>query len=91
MLVNRSTSFRVAHKSQAVRPELQQVWAGPIVVECVHQLSFLHALGQVTAVAEYFKSKGDKVTCGKDLGGEYDNLAGSFMLFRGTPMQADWV
>ena len=42
-------------------------------------------------MAEYYKSKGDKVTCGKDLGGVDDNLGGSFMLFRGAPMQNDWI
>ena len=45
----------------------------------------------VTAAAELNKSKDDKVTTGKELGGVEYNLAGSFMLFRGAPMQADWV
>ena len=37
------------------------------------------------------KSKDDKITSGKYLGGEKFNLGGSFMLFRGAPMQDDWV
>ena len=52
---------------------------------------FLHALGKVTKEAEYNKSEGDYVARGYNLGGVDDNLGGSFMLFRGAPMQADWV
>ena len=52
---------------------------------------FLNALGTVSRSAELHKSMGDKVTPGKELGGVERNLAGSFMLFRGAPMQADWV
>ena len=51
----------------------------------------LKALGTVSRNAEEYKSKDDKVTPGKELGGVEYNLAGSFMLFRGAPMQADWV
>ena len=42
-------------------------------------------------MAEYNKSDDDKVTTGHALGGKYMNLGGSFMLFRGAPMQDDWV
>ena len=52
---------------------------------------FLKALAIVSWSAEFYKSMGDKVTPGKELGGVDRNLAGSFMLFRGAPMQADWV
>ena len=52
---------------------------------------FLKALAIVSRSAEKYKSKGDKVTPGKELGGVEWNLPGSFMLFRGAPMQADWV
>jgi len=51
----------------------------------------LQALGRVTVGAEYNKSVDDKVTTGKSLGGVFYNLGGSFMLFRGAPMQDDWV
>ena len=51
----------------------------------------MKALGRVTLVAESYKSDDDKVTTGKALEGEYYNLGGSFMLFRGAPMQDDWV
>ena len=52
----------------------------------------MKALGEVTLCAEEKKSVDDKVTTGKALGGEEDyNLGGSFMLFRGAPMQDDWV
>ena len=42
-------------------------------------------------MAEWNKSKDDMITTGEDLGGVCDNMAGSFMLFCGAPMQADWV
>ena len=51
----------------------------------------MKALGEVTEGAEYYKSVDDKVTTGEALGGEDCNLGGSFMLFRGAPMQDDWV
>ena len=51
----------------------------------------MQALGAVTLVAESFKSVDDKVTTGVALGGVNCNLGGSFMLFRGAPMQDDWV
>lgn len=51
----------------------------------------MKALGVVTLEAEGNKSVDDKVTTGEALGGEYMNLGGSFMLFRGAPMQDDWV
>ena len=51
----------------------------------------MQALGEVTLWAETFKSVDDKVTTGQDLGGKDWNLGGSFMLFRGAPMQDDWV
>ena len=52
---------------------------------------FLKALARITISAEINRSKDDKVTPGKDLGAVFFNMAGSFMLFRGAPMQADWV
>ena len=52
---------------------------------------FLKALGSVSRSAEMYKSKDDKVTAGEKLGGSEWNMAGSFMLFRGAPMQDDWV
>ena len=51
----------------------------------------MKALGEVTLCAEEKKSVDEKVTTGKALGGEFRNLGGSFMLFRGAPMQDDWV
>jgi len=51
----------------------------------------LQALGVVTFGAERYKSDDDKLTTGLDLGGVNCNLGGSFMLFRGAPMQDDWV
>lgn len=51
----------------------------------------MKALGVVTLKAEYHKSVDDKVTTGMALGGVKYNLGGSFMLFRGAPMQDDWV
>ena len=53
---------------------------------------FLYALGRVTSQAEYNKSNDDRVARGFDyFGGVKYNLAGSFMLFRGAPMQNDWI
>ena len=52
---------------------------------------FMHALGRVTERAEYGKSKDDKAIRGFLMGKVDFNMAGSFMLFRGAPMQADWV
>ena len=52
---------------------------------------FLQALGEVTFVAEKYKSEGDKIAPGETLGGKSMNMAGSFMLFRGAAMQDDWV
>ena len=51
----------------------------------------MKALGEVTRKAELSKSVDDKVTTGKALGDLPWNLGGSFMLFRGAPMQDDWV
>ena len=51
----------------------------------------MQALGEVTLWAEDGKSVDDKVTTGQALGGVKWNLGGSFMLFRGAPMQDDWV
>ena len=51
------------------------------------ELGPLHrALVVVIALAEKYKSEGDKMTPGKDLGGDSWNMGGSFVLWRGAPM-----
>ena len=50
---------------------------------------FLKALAEITSASE--ENKTDKVTPGEELGGVRDNMAGSFLLFRGAPMKHEWI
>ena len=52
---------------------------------------FLHALGRVTAAAESYKSAGEKIAPGNTFGGAHNNMAGSFLLWRGASMKQEWV
>ena len=52
---------------------------------------YLRALFVITRYAEAGKQSQDKVTTGAMKGGEYRNLAGVFMLWRGAAMKEEWI
>ena len=66
--------------------------ARDIDLDYLQQLGpFLRALHVIAFASEKNKKEGDRVTTGKELGGSNWNMAGSFFLFRGAPMQDEWV
>lgn len=52
---------------------------------------FLQALSCIASRSEEFKYEGDMVEPGKNISYVYGNMAGSFMLFRGTIMLDNWI
>ena len=52
---------------------------------------FLRVLSQVTLNTESNKPEKERITNGMSFGGATWNLAGSFMLWRGSPMKNEWI
>ena len=51
----------------------------------------MKVLGEITQNAEEFKAKDDKIKTGRMFGGEYFNLCGAFILWRGCQMKHEWI
>lgn len=52
---------------------------------------FVKVLSEITLNSENHKKANDIVNTGKNIGGVINNMAGSFLLFRGAPMLPEWV
>ena len=52
---------------------------------------FACALSRICFGAEENKKKEDKIVPGEQIGGEFQNFAGCFLLFRGTAMKREWI
>lgn len=52
---------------------------------------FINAMGFATTCGERYKHTNDKIKPGRMISGEDQNLAGSFLLWRGTAMKDEWL